>query len=93
MLKQTKNNELECHAFKAQCSMSYFVIELDDEALCLLCYDILAVLKECNKLRKTMVRRFRKCKAEYLITAEFLHKNKRMKIRLQLKFLSGSFVG
>lgn len=49
MSKQTKNDDLECHAFKAQCSMSYFVIELDGEALCLLCYDILAVLKECNK--------------------------------------------
>lgn len=27
-----------------------FVSELDGEALCLSCYDILAVLKECNKL-------------------------------------------
>lgn len=39
----------EYDAFKAQWSMGYFVIQLDGKALCLLCNDTLAVVKEYNK--------------------------------------------
>ncbi|PNF17745.1 hypothetical protein B7P43_G07069 [Cryptotermes secundus] len=40
--------DLECRAFKAEWSENYFVTELDGKALCLLCSDTVAVLKEYN---------------------------------------------
>ncbi|PNF32729.1 hypothetical protein B7P43_G11587 [Cryptotermes secundus] len=40
--------DLECRAFKAEWSENYFVTELDGKALCLLCSDTIAVLKEYN---------------------------------------------
>jgi hypothetical protein len=40
--------DLECRAFKAEWSENYFVTELDGKALCFLCSDTIAVLKEYN---------------------------------------------
>jgi hypothetical protein len=47
--KQEKKRKVdfECHAFKAEWSANYF-IEFNDKALCLLCSDTVAVLKEYN---------------------------------------------
>ena len=44
-IKQEKKMDFECHTFKVQWSVDFFVIELDGKALCLFCNDILAVLK------------------------------------------------
>ena len=40
--------DFECRVFKTEWSVNYFVTELDDKALCLLCNDIIAVLKDYN---------------------------------------------
>ena len=37
--------DFECRVFKAEWSVNYFVTELDDKALCLLCNDTIAVLR------------------------------------------------
>ena len=48
LLKPEKKRkvDLECHAFKTEWSENYFATELDGKALCLLCSDTIAVLKE-----------------------------------------------
>lgn len=45
-----KKGNFECHAFKVQWSVDYFVIELDGKALYLLCSDTIALLKEYSNL-------------------------------------------
>lgn len=79
-----KRVNFESHAFKIQWSVGYFVIELDGKALYLLCSDTVALLKEYSNLWhygisthhtnlvKTIIRKLRECRVEYLITAEFL---------------------
>ena len=43
--------DLEYRTFKAQLNLDYFVMKLDDKALCLLCKDNMAVLTEYNVLQ------------------------------------------
>lgn len=43
--KQEKKMDFECHTFKTQWSVDYFVIELDGKALCLVRSDTLTVQK------------------------------------------------
>lgn len=44
--KKKKKVDSECHAFKTQWSMDYFVIQLDDKALCFFNNNSIAVLKK-----------------------------------------------
>lgn len=50
----------ECHAFIADWSVNYFVIELDDEALCVLCDDNISILEEYNIRRHCQTKRVTK---------------------------------
>lgn len=77
--------DFKCHALKAQWSVDYFVIE---HMLSILkkhhnsakrtqyrsTIPAKAPIKISPTHRKAMVRKFRKFKTEYPITAEFLHK-------------------
>jgi len=40
--------DLECRALKVQWGINYFVVEMNDKVICLLCNDTIAVRKEYN---------------------------------------------